>query len=290
MADEAKTIYCCDSRQQDNSALWALAMRNENGWNDNPLAYIMTLGVMRFMFGDNWQNNMNNPEINSRFNQLQTQLSDNHNADILIEAIKGNSARLGELAGSLNVDLRAIQSGICDLRSGIQQVSGDTKLSAEKVINAVNLGNSGIISALKDCCCQNKELVIRGNYENQLATERQTGILGSKMDGNFASLQLQNCKDNGAVLSRIDQLANGITQGFSASAYEAARLARDTQDVIKFESQRQIDAMHAGFKSIEDKMCQSEINLLRSQIEEKDRRLMVQDIIAQVKSGCGCGC
>lgn len=288
MADETKIMYCCDRPQQDNSALWATAMRNN--WNDNPLAYIMTLGVMRFMFGDNWQNNMGNSEINSRFNQLQTQLSDNHNADIIVEAVKGNSARLGELAGSLNVDIRAIQSGICDLRSGVQQVSGDTKLSAERVINALNSGDTAIIAALKDCCCQNKELVIRGNYENQLATERQTGILGSKMDGNFASLQLQNCKDNGSVLSRIDQLANGITQGFSASAYESARLARDTQDVMKYESQRQIDAMHAGFKSIEDKMCQSEINSLRAQIEEKDRRLMVQEIISQVKAGCGCGC
>lgn len=285
MADETKIMYCCDRPQQDNSAMWASLMNN-SGWNNNPFFYLIFLMMFRNGAWGNEGENFNSRQISA----LQDTVNSNHNNTIAIEAIKGNATAIGQLAQTLSSDFNTVSTAICSVKSAIERVSGEVGFSAERVINAINLGDANLMSKMQDCCCQQKQLILEQGYQSQLATERQTCILGSKLDGNFASLQLQNCKDNGAVLSRIDQLANGITQGFSASAYESARLARDTQDVMKYESQRQIDAMHAGFKSIEDKMCQSEINSLRAQIEEKDRRLMVQEIIAQVKAGCGCGC
>lgn len=285
MADETKIMYCCDRPQQDNSAMWASLMNN-SGWNNNPFFYLIFLMMFRNGAWGNEGENFNSRQISA----LQDTVNSNHNNTIAIEAIKGNATAIGQLAQTLNSDFNTVSTAICGVKSAIERVSGEVGFSAERVINAINLGDANLMSKMQDCCCQQKQLILEQGYQSQLATERQTGILGSKIDGNFASLQLQNCKDNGSVLERIGQLANGITQGFSASAYESARLARDTQDVMKYESQRQIDAMNAGFKSIEDKMCQSEINSLRAQIEEKDRRLMVQDIISQVKAGCGCGC
>lgn len=284
MADETKIMYCCD-RPQDNSAMWASLMNN-NGWNNNPFFYLIFLMMFRNGAWGNEGENFNSRQISA----LQDTVNSNHNNTIAIEAIKGNATAIGQLAQTLNSDFNTVSTAICGVKSAIERVSGEVGFSAERVINAINLGDANLMSKMQDCCCSTKTAILEQGYQSQLATERQTGILGSKMDNNFASLQLQNCKDNGSVLERIGQLANGITQGFSASAYESARLARDTQDVMKYESQRQIDAMNAGFKSIEDKMCQSEINSLRSQIEEKDRRLMVQEIISQVKAGCGCGC
>lgn len=285
MADETKVMYCCDRPQQDNSAMWASLMNN-SGWNNNPFFYLIFLMMFRNGAWGNEGENFNSRQISA----LQDTVNSNHNNTIAIEAIKGNATAIGQLAQTLNSDFNTVSTAICGVKSAIERVSGEVGFSAERVINAINLGDANLMSKMQDCCCQQKQLILEQGYQSQLATERQTGILGSKIDGNFASLQLQNCKDNGAVLGRIDQLANGITQGFSATSYESARLARDTQDVVKYESQRQIDAMHAGFKSIEDKMCQSEINSLRAQVEEKDRRLMVQEIISQVKAGCGCGC
>lgn len=283
MADETKIMYCCDRPQQDNSAMWASLMNN-SGWNNNPFFYLIFLMMFRNGAWGNEGENFNSRQIAA----LQDTVNSNHNNTIAIEAIKGNATAIGQLAQTLNSDFNTVSTAICNVKSAIERVSGEVGFSAERVINAINLGDANLMSKMQDCCCQQKQLILEQGYQSQLATERQTGILGSKLDGNFASLQLQNCKDSGAVLGRIDQLSNGITQGFSASAYESARLARDTQDVMKYESQRQIGAMHAGFKSIEDKMCQSEINSLRAQIEEKDRRLMVQEIISQVKAGCGC--
>ena len=88
-------IMCYD-RCNGNSTDLALMMQNQ--WGNNPFAYAFLMGMMRFMYGDNWQNQYaGNAEMQARFNQLSNQISDNHNTDILNEAVKGNTARMGEL-------------------------------------------------------------------------------------------------------------------------------------------------------------------------------------------------
>ena len=228
---EAEKILCCGG--SDNNALLTSTLAN-NGWQNNPFAYIMILGMMRFMYGDNWQNGGNNAELNSRFNQLQNTMSDNHNADILNEAIKGNTARIGELANNLNVDLRTISAGVCDVKAGISQVAGDLRFSSERVINAVNLGDTGIITALKDCCCQSKELVQRMGYENQLANKDLLNAMSQQ------SLQLGE---------RFTGIANGLQQGFSAVAYETQKQTCDILNAGKDNTQRIIDTLNNHWQS-----------------------------------------
>lgn len=249
---------------------WAMA--NNNNWNNNPFAYAFLMGMMRFMYGDNWNdhNRGDYAEINARFNQLQGQLSDNHNTDILNEAIKGNSARIGELANTLNIDHRAIQSGICDLRAalqaqggdiraGFQGLQGDVKFTGERVINSNILGVKDLQATFKDCCCQQKELIQRMGYETQLGMKDQTYTLNERLTG----------------------IANGLQKGFSDLGYI---LAQQKGEIMLNDDR--------NTQKILDKMCDNTTQALRDQLAAKDRELLAANIIAGVKKdgyGCGCG-
>lgn len=267
-------VYCynypCGNYDQSGSFGMAMLANQNNQWQNNPFAYMMIMGMMRWMYGDNWQNGMGyNTEMNSRFNQLSNQLSDNHNTDIINEAVKGNSARIGELANTLNIDHRAIQSGICDLRSalqnvggdmkaGIQGLQGDVRFTGERIINASLMGDKDLQATFKDCCCQSKELIQRMGYETQLGMKDQTYTINERLTG----------------------IANGLQKGFSDLGYI---LASNKGEIINNQDR--------NTQRVLDQMCANQTQNLRDLIAAKDRELLAANIIAGVKKdGCGCGC
>lgn len=91
---------------------------------------------------------------------------------------RGNGFALSQLAQTLNIDFNTLQKCCCDVQAAIQQVAGQVGFSAERVINAVNLGDCNVIQALQNCCCQT---------QRQIADFR-------------ADIQLQNCKDTGELV------------------------------------------------------------------------------------------
>lgn len=258
--DEKVICYDRDNRGMD----WALM--NANQQFNNPFAYMMTLGIMRYMFGNDWQNRYgSDPEISARFNQLQGQLSDNHNTDILNESIKGNSARIGELAGNLNVDIRAIQSGLCDIKGGLKEVEGKIGYSAERIINAAERGDTNIIAALKDCCCQNKELVQRMGYENQLG---QKDLLFTLQQGhNRIGYDMQ---------SGFDRTNTGLERGFSTIAYESQRQTCELKDAIFASQQKTADLLNEHWK---EELAKENQNL-RFQLSQKEQNEYLLDKMA----------
>ncbi|MCQ2231674.1 MAG: hypothetical protein MJZ30_07500 [Paludibacteraceae bacterium] len=262
-------VICYDRNNGCND--WALMA---NQWQNNPFAYMIIMGMMRWMYGNDWQNQYaNNPEIQSRFNQLSNQMSDNHNTDIINEAVKGNSARLGELASNLNVDLRAIQSGICDVRSGIQGLSGDVRagfqgvqgdirFTGERVINANLMGVKDMQSAFDHCCCENKLLTTQQGYENRLAIKDQTYQINDRLTG----------------------IANGLQKGFSDIGYILAQnkgeiLSR--QDAV---GQRIVDTLKDHWNWEQSQALQDQ-KFENSQLRQN---IYMRDLIEK-GDGCGCG-
>ena len=181
---EAEKIICCDGARNNDALAWA-AMANKgndpmamaammnggmNNWNNSPWMYLIFLALFGgngFGFG-NRNGQLQDAEIQSKLNQLSTQMQDGNNTNLLMDAIKGNNTALGQLASNLNCDFNQLQSGVCAIQSAIQQVGGKVGYSAERVINAVNLGDMNIVQQLKDCCCQTQQNIIRMGYENQL--------------------------------------------------------------------------------------------------------------------------
>ena len=134
---------------------------------------MMMMGVMKWMYGDNWNNRDNGAdvqraEIQSQIESLRNQMADNQNSNLLMGAIQGNGNDLKMLASNLNCDFNALQNSICGIQAGIQQLGGQVGFSAERVINAISQGNLQMTIALKDCCCQTQQNIIRMGYENQM--------------------------------------------------------------------------------------------------------------------------
>lgn len=188
MAEEViKTTSCCNdammggllgamaNRDNNNPLAMAAMMRDRDDadmWN-NPFAYMMMMGVMKWMYGDNWNNRDNGAdvqraEIQSQIESLRNQMADNQNSNLLMGAIQGNGNDLKMLASNLNCDFNALQTSICGIQAAIQQVGGQVGFSAERVINAISQGNLQMTIALKDCCCQTQQNIIKMGYDNQL--------------------------------------------------------------------------------------------------------------------------
>lgn len=239
MADTIEKVYCTGDGCNDNLAAALLARGRDNdpatmlaamnggmggGWN-NPFAYMMMLGMFRFMYGDGWngQNgNVQRAEIQSQIDSLRNQMSDNHNSDLLMGAIQGNNQDLKTLAANLNCDFNALQSSVCCIQAAIQDVGGKVGFSAERVINAANLGNLNIIQQLKDCCCTTQQNINRMGYENQLG---QKDIINSMQRG-------------------FDFNNRSIERGFSALGYQ---IQQDKCDIIRSNqdnTQRVIDVLN----------------------------------------------
>ena len=187
MAEEViKTTSCCDAmmggllgamanRDNNNPLAMAAMMRDRDDadmWN-NPFAYMMMMGMMRYMYGADWNNRDNGAdvqraEIQGQIESLRNQMADNQNSNLLMGAIQGNGNDLKMLANSLNCDFNALQNSICGIQAGIQQLGGQVGFSAERVINAISQGNLQMTIALKDCCCQTQQNIIKMGYDNQL--------------------------------------------------------------------------------------------------------------------------
>ena len=187
MAEEViKTTSCCNDAMM-GGLLGAMANRDGNPlamaamlrdrddadmWN-NPFAYMMMMGMMRYMYGADWNNRDNGAdvqraEIQSQIESLRNQMADNQNSNLLMGAIQGNGNDLKILASNLNCDFNALQNSICGIQAGIQQLGGQVGFSAERVINAISQGNLQMTIALKDCCCQTQQNIIKMGYDNQL--------------------------------------------------------------------------------------------------------------------------
>lgn len=289
MSTELEKIYCMD--HSNNDALAYLAGQNRNSdpmamaammnggmgnqWN-NPFIYLVWM-----MFANRFWNNGSegqNADLSRQLQTLQGTVADNHNNDLALQAINGNRDALGQLAQTFNTSLGNISQAVCSVRSAIEQVGGQVGYSAESVKNAIALGDANIVSKMQDCCCQNKQLVVEQGYQNQLATERQTNAITTQMSAQHSADMLQDANYHAALISRIDQLANGVTQGFANVGYQAEK---NTSAIVQ--------ANNVNTQRILDQMCANQTQVLRDTIADKDRQLQTQTIINQL-SGNNCNC
>jgi hypothetical protein len=269
MADTIEKVYCTGDGGNDNLAAALLARGRDNdpatmlaamnggmggGWN-NPFAYMMMLGMFRFMYGDGWNNgqngNVQRAEIQSQIDSLRNQMSDNHNSDLLMGAIQGNNQDLKTLAANLNCDFNALQSSVCGIQAAIQDVGGKVGYSAERVINAANLGNLNIIQQLKDCCCTTQQNITRMGYENQLG---QKDIINAMQQG--------FCYTN-----------TGLERGFSNIGNLIQSVVCDLKTSGKENTQRIVDVLNNHWEQD-----------LRIQLEDSKRREQTGFIIQQLKT------
>lgn len=274
MADEVikEKVYCHDN---GNSALMAAMMGNRNNdpmamaammnggmggnqWLNNPFLYLIFLAMFGgggFGWGNNRGQGLQDAEIQAKLSALGNQASDNHNNDLVMGAIKGNDADIRQLQQTLSCDLNQLQTALAGVRNAITEVGGQVGYTAEKVINAANLGNLNIIQQLKDCCCTTQQNITKMGYESQLG---QKDIINSMQSG-------------------FDRTNTGLERGFSAIGYQ---MATDKCDIVRSaqdNTQRIIDTLNNHWSS------DLQLRLNRAEFELSQQRQNAE-LIAALKT------
>lgn len=244
---------------------------------------MMMFALFRNGFGG-WGNGDGNAaqgiETQAQLNAIRTQLQDNQNSHLLMDAIKGNEFALSQLAQNLQVDFNTLQKCCCDVQSAIQQVAGQVGFSAERVINAVNMGDCNVIQALKDCCCQTQQLVQRMGYENQLAQK-----------DNIAAMQKGFCDLGFGMQAGFDRTNTGLERGFSQVGYETQKQTCDIITAGNANTQRIIDTLNNHWNDENQRKIQ---DLKFELSQERQNNLLLSRLGGNCgcvgNYGCGCGC
>lgn len=285
MGEIAEKIYCCDRDNNDNALAAAILANGNNrrddwgpmaammgggmnNWMNNPFAYLMFLAFARNgAFGND---NGTNPALEA----IRTQMQDNQNSSLIMTALgdgfNRNDFALSQLAQNLNVDFNTLQKCCCDVQAAIQNVAGQVGFSAERVINAANLGNCNVIQALQNCCCQT---------QRQIADFR-------------GDLFLQNCKDTAELRNGQRDLGFAITQGFSSTAFQAQQDKCDILRAGQDNTQRIIDTLNNHWKDEQALQIQD----LKFQLSQERQNNLINERFNRLNgnygcgNGCGCGC
>ena len=231
-------IYCTDrgsdamaylagmNGQRGTDPMAMAAMMNGNGMWNNPFVYLVWMMFAgRFFNGNGWDGNGGG--CTAQLDSLRNQMADNQNSGLIMDAIKGNQTAIGQLASNLNCDFNQLQSAICCVKSAIEQVSGQVGFTAERVINAVNMGDCNIIQAIKDCCCTTQKSILEMGYQNQL----------------------QNCQQTHQIMGGINLLNTGLERGFANVAYEAQAQTCQLINAGNANTQRIIDTLNCHWNA-----------------------------------------
>ena len=274
--NEAALLAAMCNKQHTDPALTAMmANGGMNGMWNNPFVYLVWM-----MFAGRFFNNGNgwgdcnggqaaqNIELQNQLAAIRSQLSDNQNSTLLMDAIKGNNVAIGQLASNLNCDFNALQNAICCVKSAIEQVGGQVGFSAERVINAVNMGDCNVIQAIKDCCCTTQKSILEQGYQNQLQNCQQTNTIMTGING-----------VNTGVERGFANLSNIVNQGFTQVGFQAQQ---DKCDIIRAgqeNTQRIIDVLNNHWQAD----LQQRYNDARLELSQKTQN---EYLINQLKKTC----
>lgn len=185
-----------------------MAMMNNNGFGGNGGWWIWII-LLFFCWGGFGGNGFGRGANDA--SRLASELNNDANTNLLMQAINGNKDAINNLANTLNCDINSIQSALCQINTGVSQISCDTKLSACEVINAITAGDASLASKLAECCCTTQRSIDSVNlnitkmgYENQLANCNQTNTLQNAITSGFNSLMSDNASKFNIIGAKID--------------------------------------------------------------------------------------
>lgn len=254
-------VYCCGEQNSSlETAALMNAMNGNNGFgNGNGLWFLLLL----LLGGRGWNGWGNGNGVNTEFSLLQDQAQQNQNTNLLREAMRDNYTAVQQLAQNLNCDFNTLNSCCCDLKQAVAQVAGQVGFSAERVINAVNMGDCNVIQAIKDCCCTTQKAILEQGYQNQLA----------------------NCQQTNTIMQGINGINTGLERGFSNIGFETQKQTNDIVQAGNANTQRIIDTLNNKWTNDQAR----EIQDLKAQISQLKQ---TDAIIARLSgnNNCGCGC
>jgi hypothetical protein len=186
--DDSKVFMFPDAARTSAIDPGLLALINNNGGFGGNGNWIWIL-FLWMMWGFNGNNGFGN---NNGTGFLSNQLNDNAGRDLLLQAINGRADAANQLANITNTSLETVKTALYGIQSAISTTGLQT-------INALQLGDASLSRQLCECCCENK-----------LAICQQTNTLSSQAAANFAAMQLEMAKNEGADQLAVCQQTNTL--------------------------------------------------------------------------------
>ena len=178
-----------------------LALQNNGGFGGGNGAWwwIMFMWMM-------WDRNGRN----GNFNEYLASVNGNEGRQYLADIMNGRFDNLNTLAQLLNTSVEGIKTGVFGLQNAITEVSGQIGMSGLQTINAIQAGDTSILSKLCECCCENRLAICQQTnaLQSTLAANHADDIL--QAEKNAAGLQLQLAQLDGADKLAICQQTNTL--------------------------------------------------------------------------------
>ena len=203
-----------------------LAFQNNGGFGGGNGAWwwIMFMWMM-------WDRNGRN----GSFNDYLASHNGSEGRQYLAEIMNGRFDNLNTLAQLLNTSVEGIKTGVFGLQNAITQVSGQIGMSGLQTINAIQSGNTSILSKLCECCCENRLAICQQTNTLQNQAERDTNAILNAINGQNTLITKEFCDLKERELQNkintqgdiITQLRNQISNDHQTLQFNAAFHALD---------------------------------------------------------------
>ena len=254
----AETVVYTPENNGGTVPAW-MAMNNgglfggNNGWGGGILGFLLGL-----FFGNGWGGFGGfggGCGGNNGAGFISNQIDNNAGRELLMNAINSNGeasrAAIQNLATMLGQDYSQVSAAVATLQSGLSSLALQQAVSVPQVINAIQSGNSTLMSKLCDCCCENRLLTTQQGYESRIATIEQTNQLGSQADRNTRS-----------ITDAINAQTVAMNDQFCAAKERDLQSKIDTQaDIItqlrgQISNDKQTEAFTAAFNTLNQKITE----------------------------------
>ena len=155
-------------------------IKNNNGFGEG--GWFMWIIFLFFLMG--WGGNGWNNRNGNQSDWLASQLNNDYGRDVLLQAVNGNGNAISQLATTLNCDINSVQTAL-------NNISNAVGMNGQQIINSIQMGNNQLASQLAQCCCDNKLLATQQGYENRIAMQEQSCMLGGKIDNSTNVISAQ---------------------------------------------------------------------------------------------------
>lgn len=198
----------------------------------------------RFFGNNGWGDNQT---AETQLSAIREQMSTNQNTTLLMDAIKGNSAALGQLSTSLGCDFNTLKESVNDVRNAVATVGGQVGFSSERVINAVERGDCSVVQAIKDCCCNTQKAILEMGYQNQLA----------------------NCNQTNTLQNSINQVIDTVDKGFQTISFQNQTQTCNLQNTVKDAATLSTNQILAKLDAMQNQTLLDKIDSLREKNSEQ---------------------
>lgn len=290
----ANGLATANMMNNNNLTPWlALANGGNGGWGNNgawnnPFIYLVWM-----MFANNWMGgNGNNTTTQNQLAALQNQIQDNHNSDLLMNALQGNRDAVSQIATAMNADFNQVNQTLCAINSNLSTqlaaANGNVNLASERILNGISQQTGILGNQISTTGCGIKTSILESGYQNQINNLNQTNQLNNSIQTAFNNLnttllnqgyqnQLANCQQTNNILQGFNSLTNTVQNGFTSIGYQLNTIGCDIKQNSTNNTQKIIDYL-VGTKQLDQATT---IQQLRDEI---GRLQQTNTIISQLRT------